>query len=174
MIKPLTMTIHAIGFSSILLGRDHCTSKYDMLNISRICLALLLAVLCPPAVGGLGYAEHDAQFAWGGVRRLAAVEQKVDLAERIHDSAGPDLFFAARQGRRPLARQRRRQLAAQLGKFLVNVIAADGIGEASDFVIDGLHLLWDRLAILFGHVRILFAWLRLGSGIILVRNVDWK
>jgi hypothetical protein len=68
------------------------------------------------------------------MRCLRAVEQKVDLADRVDRPCRPDPRVAAHDRRRPLARQSRHQPPNEKAILVVEMLSAGGVGHVNDLL----------------------------------------
>ena len=87
------------------------------------------------APGARAEAKVPAQFVRPQVRRLASVEQEVDLAHRVNNGAGPSVGFAGGDRRRALAAKLGGHQPAQVAILLVQMPQAECIGECDDLVV---------------------------------------
>ena len=85
--------------------------------------------------GGLRDPESLVDVGHLHVVRLGGVAEEVHPADDPHDPAGPGLGLASGQRRGPLAGQDARQLPAQGPVLVVEMLPAEGVGQAHDPVV---------------------------------------
>ncbi len=88
-------------------------------------------------------AKGCVEFCGGDVGCLAGVEEEVDHADGVDDTAGPGVVFAAVEGGGAFSAKLGGGLADQLGVFVVEVLLGEGVGELGDAIVFFLHGLRD-------------------------------